>query len=77
MLKSLRWTVALSSAFIPLSVSFSGAAIAEEMNVYTSGEGYDVCINPATIVFNGSIRDFVQKNGPWEGRMVTILGFFA
>ncbi|MBW4490751.1 MAG: hypothetical protein KME12_23505 [Trichocoleus desertorum ATA4-8-CV12] len=73
MLKSLRRTVALSVAFIPLAVSLPGVAIAEERKVYTSAEGYDVYIDSATIIFNGSIREFVQKNVPWEGSMVTIL----
>lgn len=73
MLKSLRKTAAISLAFISLATSFSGSAQAEEKKVYVSGDGYDVYIDPATITFNGGIREFVQKNVPWEGRMITIL----
>jgi hypothetical protein len=74
MLKSLRKTAALSLVAVPLILGFSGVAQAEEIRVYTSlTDNYDVYIDPATIIFSGNIREFVQKNVPREGRMVAIL----
>ncbi|MEP0872439.1 hypothetical protein NDA01_21725 [Trichocoleus desertorum AS-A10] len=60
MLKSLRKTAALSLAFIPLAISFSGAAIAEEFLAFKAYKNMDIYLDP--IAIDGDVREFLQTN---------------
>jgi hypothetical protein len=60
MLKFLHKTAALTLVFIPLAVSFSGAAKAAEFLAFKDYKNMDIYLDPISI--DGDVREFVQTN---------------